>query len=94
MLNILSSALYAGIGAGIIAGGGYLKKTKKESFSMKKFLSTVCLSTVISLGASFTGMSQDVFTNSAIGVLLGTMVENSLKALFRKESALRVKIGV
>ena len=89
MLNILSTVLYAAIGAGIFAGGGYLKSTKKESFSMKKFSSTILLSTIISLGANFTGLSPDAFTNSAIGISLAAMLENLLKACFKKKSILR-----
>ncbi len=92
MLDILKTVLFAGIGAGIIAAGGYFKNTKKEDWSWMKFVKTTLLSIILALGAQLTGMSPDVLASSAFGVTLDLMIENWLKALFRDKSILRNSI--
>jgi len=92
MMNMLSTALYAGIGASITAAGGYLKSEQQETFSWMKFLRTTTLAMVFSAGASLTGLTSNVLADSALGIAIATVVENWLKAAFRKQSILRKSI--
>jgi hypothetical protein len=81
------------ISSSIISAGVYFKNTKQEDFDLIKFLKTVLLSGLVSMGALAMGVSDNEFATSIFGVFLSNAIEPWLKSIIRSDSKLRVNIS-
>jgi len=88
MENVLYQA-GVGIASGLILSvAGYLKSYDKtgykEKFDFVKFGTTAVLGGIVGGIVGFTGMQADVVTVILVDAGIVTIVENALKALYRK----------
>ena len=76
--------IYAVVGAVAYGVAGYLKNTPLETFDLQKFASTVIIGLAIGGISVYYNINYDAAAQMALSAGLTAIVENIIKAIFRR----------